>query len=125
MSCAETEPLLISSAGGEKTREPSLKLIKDASVQFVDPSCKLESPLKTKEDRSNGDGDSDWLGSATAAVVYYAIAASFGSILSGCTLAFPSSAVLDLTDSEPRREYKFDSRLSDVFGVSPKTVTFY
>ena len=54
---------------------------------------------------------------ATVKVFYYAIAASFAAILSGCTLSFPSSAVLDLTDSEPRPGFKFDVRLSDVFGV--------
>lgn len=54
---------------------------------------------------------------ATVKVFYYAIAASFAAILSGCTLGFPSSAILDLKDSETRSEYKFDGRLSDVFGV--------
>ena len=54
---------------------------------------------------------------ATVKVFYYAVAASFAAILCGCTLSFPSSAVLDLTDSEPRPEFKFDVRLSDVFGV--------
>ena len=106
---SETEPLLtVSTAIGKKRRD-------ETSVQFVGSSCKLDSPLKTKEDNVRRG---DWLRSATAAVIYYAVAASFGAILSGCTLAYPSSAVLDLTDSEPRKEYKFDARLSDVFGVS-------
>ena len=59
---------------------------------------------------------------ATVAVFYYAVAASFGALVTGCTLSFPSSAVLDLTDSELRKEYRFDERLSDIFGVSKVVV---
>ncbi len=47
-----------------------------------------------------------------------AMVVSLPALLVGCTLAFPSGALLDLTDLEPRKNFKFDSVLSDIFGVS-------
>ena len=52
------------------------------------------------------------------AVFVSAIIASLPALLVGCTLGFPSGALLDLTDLEPRPEYKFNSVLSDIFGAS-------
>ncbi len=52
------------------------------------------------------------------AVFVSAAISSLPALLVGCTLAFPSGALLDLTDLEPRKDFKFDSVLSDVFGVS-------
>ncbi len=46
------------------------------------------------------------------------IVVSLPALLVGCTLAFPSGALLDLTDLEPRKDFKFDNVLSDIFGVS-------
>lgn len=36
----------------------------------------------------------------------------------GCTVGFPSAALLDLQELETRPQYKFDTVLSDVFAVS-------
>ena len=36
----------------------------------------------------------------------------------GCTVSFPSAALLDLQELETRQQYKFDTVLSDVFAVS-------
>ena len=89
--------------------------LKNSTIQVVDSSTKLQSSrISQQADHSK----TAWYTSATPAVFYYAIAASFSAILAGCTLSFPSSAVLDLTDSEARKEYKFDEQLSDIFGVS-------
>ena len=46
-----------------------------------------------------------------------AVIVSLPALLVGCTLSFSSGALLDLTDLEPRPDYKFDTTLSDVFGV--------
>ena len=47
-----------------------------------------------------------------------AVVASLPALLVGCTLGFPSGALLDLIDLEDRPDFKFNSILSDVFGVS-------
>ena len=47
-----------------------------------------------------------------------AFVASLPALLVGCTLGFPSGALLDLVDLEDRPDFKFDTILSDVFGVS-------
>ena len=43
---------------------------------------------------------------------------SLPALLVGCTLGFPSIALLDLRELETRDDYKFNTILSDVFGVS-------
>ena len=43
--------------------------------------------------------------------------ASIPALLVGCTLGFPSITLLDLSEQEERPEYKFNTLLSDVFGV--------
>ena len=50
--------------------------------------------------------------------VLMVVAAAFLSVLSACVLGFPSAALLDLTESESRKEFKFDMQLKDIFGVS-------
>lgn len=55
------------------------------------------------------------------AVFVSAAISSLPALLVGCTLAFPSGALLDLTDLEPRNNFKLDSVLSDVFGVSSQS----
>ena len=50
-------------------------------------------------------------------VLLSTVVACLPGLLGGCALAFPSGALLDLTDLEPRPDYKFDTTLSDVFGV--------
>lgn len=47
-----------------------------------------------------------------------ATVASIPALLVGCTLAFPSGALLDLVGLEERSDFKFDRALSNVFGVS-------
>ena len=42
---------------------------------------------------------------------------SIPALLVGCTLGFPSAALLDLQELEKRQSYKLDIVLSDVFGV--------
>ena len=42
---------------------------------------------------------------------------SIPALLVGCTLGFPSAALLDLQELEKRPNYKLDIMLSDVFGV--------
>lgn len=55
--------------------------------------------------------------------VLMVVAAAFSSILCACVLGFPSAALLDLTESEPRKDFKFDNRLKDLFGVSARHET--
>lgn len=43
--------------------------------------------------------------------------ASLPALLVGCTLAFPSIALLDLSELEERPDYRLSTLLSDVFGV--------
>ena len=50
--------------------------------------------------------------------VLMVVAAAFSSVLCACVLGFPSAALLDLTESESRKEFKFDTQLKDLFGVS-------
>jgi len=42
---------------------------------------------------------------------------SIPALLGGCTLGFPSGTILDLDQYEDRPDFKFNSVLSDVFGV--------
>ena len=51
-------------------------------------------------------------------VVLSAIVACIPFLLVGCTLGFPSGALLDLTDLEDRPDYKLSRELADLFGVS-------
>lgn len=45
---------------------------------------------------------------------------SIPALLVGCTLGFPSAAIIDLHDDEKRPDYRLNNLLSDVFGVSFK-----
>ena len=49
--------------------------------------------------------------------VVFVTIASVPALLVGCTLGFPSIALLDLRELEEREEYKFNTLLSDIFGV--------
>ena len=49
--------------------------------------------------------------------VLFVTIASIPALLVGCTLGFPSIALLDLTELEEREDYKFNTLLSDIFGV--------
>ena len=110
---SETNPLLVNSCAVKEDSEESENDINTLQVAINSPSTKLQSPLRNKYTAP------PWYKyDATVVVIYYAVAASFGALVTGCTLSFPSSAVLDLTDSELRKEYRFDERLSDIFGVS-------
>ena len=112
---SERNPLLVNSCVVKEESENDSTL----QVAINPPSTKLQSPLRNKHTE---DKAPPWYKYATVAVFYYAVAASFGALVTGCTLSFPSSAVLDLTDSELREEYRFDERLSDIFGVSKALV---
>ena len=46
--------------------------------------------------------------------------ASLPALLVGCTLAFPSIALLDLSELEERPDFRLSTLLSDVFGVSKR-----
>ena len=46
------------------------------------------------------------------------IVACMPFLLAGCTLGFPSGAILDLTDLEKRTEFKLTREQADLFGVS-------
>ena len=50
--------------------------------------------------------------------VIFILVASVPALLVGCTVGFPSAALLDLQELETRPQYKFDTILSDVFAVS-------
>ena len=50
--------------------------------------------------------------------VLFVTIASLPALLVGCTLAFPSIALLDLSELEEREHFKLSTLLSDVFGVS-------
>lgn len=47
-----------------------------------------------------------------------AIIAGIPFLLVGCTLGFPSGALLDLTHLETRQEFKLTREQADLFGVS-------
>ena len=49
--------------------------------------------------------------------VLFVTIASLPALLVGCTLAFPSIALLDLSELEERADYRLSTLLSDVFGV--------
>ena len=49
--------------------------------------------------------------------VLFVMIASLPALLVGCTLAFPSIALLDLSELEEREDFKLSTLLSDVFGV--------
>ena len=92
------------------------------AINSTSISTKLQSPLRNKPRQRSEHEMPPWYKYATVSVSYYAMAASFGALLTGCTLSFPSSALLDLTDFSLRKEYRFDERLSDIFGVSKAIV---
>ncbi len=50
--------------------------------------------------------------------VLSAIVACIPFLLVGCTLGFPSGALLDLTELEPREQFKLTREQADLFGVS-------
>jgi hypothetical protein len=50
--------------------------------------------------------------------VIFILVASTPALLVGCTVGFPSAALLDLQELETRPQYKFGTVLSDVFAVS-------
>ena len=111
----ETEHLFVngimrSGKQEEHLSEPYTTMRTNASIQNSGPKLGSHiAPLPTEKKA--------WHTSISISVLYYVTAASCSALLSGCTLGFPSGAVLDLTDSEPRKEYKFDGQLSDIFGV--------
>ena len=109
---SEPEPLCINAIRQEKGGESFSKPYVTTLTRTKNFGPKLGSQLAPLPNEKRA-----WHASATIVVFYYAIAASCSALLSGCTLGFPSGAVLDLTDSELRREYKFDDQLSDIFGV--------
>ena len=49
--------------------------------------------------------------------VLFVTITSLPALLVGCTLAFPSIALLDLSELEEREDFKLSILLSDVFGV--------
>ena len=49
--------------------------------------------------------------------VLFVTITSLPALLVGCTLAFPSIALLDLSELEEREDFKLSTLLSDVFGV--------
>ena len=115
----ERSPLLVNSVVKEV---PELNDHDAVSIQAINSS--LQSLLRNKLGEHAKGKVPPWYKYATVAVFYYAVAASFGALVSGCTLSFPSSAVLDLTDSGLKKEYIFDERLSDIFGVSKASQGF-
>lgn len=77
-------------------------------------SAKYDSPVLTSPANFN-NGQSHPLPVITVAFI---LVASVPALLVGCTVGFPSAALLDLQQLEARPEYKFDTVLSDVFAVS-------
>ncbi len=114
---SERNSLLVNSCVVQEESENDNTL--QVAINSPSNKNKLQSPLRNKHTDNKAP---PWYQYATVAVFYYAVAASFGALVTGCTLSFPSSAVLDLTDSELRKEYRFDERLSDIFGVSKVVV---
>ena len=115
---SEREPLLAKSASQDDDINPHVLSVRsisaiNSSLKFTD--SKLHSPLTNGQHRAHEDKAPPWYTYATISVSYYAVAAAFAALLTGCTLGFPSSAV---TDAGLGNEYKFDERLSDIFGVS-------
>ena len=49
--------------------------------------------------------------------VFFILVASVPALLVGCTVGFPSAALLDLQQLETRPQFKLDTVLSDVFAV--------
>lgn len=122
---AERGPLLagiaqVGASDGDTAQVPSaMRSISaiNSSQKFGD--SKLQSPLPLGQ-RHHADyiKTPPCYKYATLSVTYFALAAAFAAILTGCALGFPSSAILDLTDSKLNKEYKLDESLSDLFGVS-------
>ena len=112
---SERNPLLVNSEMKEGP-ETDDAVINSTSI------TKLQSPLRNKLRQRSEQEVPPWCKYATVSAFYYAVAASFGALVTGCTLSFPSSALLDLTDSGLRKTYRFDERLSDIFGVSRASV---
>ena len=54
--------------------------------------------------------------------VLFVTIASLPALLVGCTLAFPSIALLDLSELEERPDFRLSTLLSDVFGVRTKII---
>ena len=118
---SEREPLLAKSVSQDDDINPQVPSVRsisaiNSSLKFTD--SKLHSPLTNGQHRAHEDKAPPWYTYATISVSYYTVAAAFATLLTGCTLGFPSSAVLDLTDAGLENEYKFDEKLSDIFGVS-------
>lgn len=55
-------------------------------------------------------------------VLLSTIVACIPFVLAGCTLGFPSGALLDLINLEDRPGYKLSTELADVFGVRRKHI---
>ena len=54
--------------------------------------------------------------------IVFIIVASIPALLVGCTVGFPSAALLDLQELETNPQYKFDTVLSDVFAVNESII---
>ena len=119
---ADSSPLLVNSEVTLKEEPETDDTASATQAAINDSSFKLLFPLRNKLRQRSERGVPPWYKYATVSVFYCAVAASFGALLTGCTLSFPSSALLDLTDAGLRKEYRFDERLSDIFGVSKASV---
>ena len=109
---------LIKNMTSAPPRENDLEKVK--SLASLSTTSETASLLKNKPSRSQSPAsvpikpkykERVWVTLLLASV------ASIPALLVGCTLGFPSAALLDLKDLEERPEFKFNSLLSDVFGV--------
>ena len=98
--------LMVQSSDSE--RQP-LRINDSESAQYN--SAVLTSAMAPAEFK---DGQSHPLPLIT---VFFILVASVPAMLVGCTVGFPSAALLDLQQLETRPQFKLDTVLSDVFAV--------
>ena len=92
--------------------------LKKPLLSVPDGSHILPAPMQgqsTQVQPKLGRGSS---GERLWTTVLFVTIASLPALLAGCTLAFPSIALLDLSELEERPNFRLNTLLSDIFGVS-------
>ncbi len=86
----------------------------DAAGELVELSAINNTPVVTTTVETVSDKSAR---QRVWTTVLSAIVACIPFLLVGCTLGFPSGALLDLTDLEQREEFKLTREQADLFGV--------
>ena len=115
-SLCSTNPQALAQEDGRTSLSPDSV----EQIELTDVDCKPNH----KNELGEGDGNINKVTVKPKKVrqrlwttVLSAIVACIPFLLVGCTLGFPSGALLDLTDLEERTDFKLTREQADLFGV--------